>query len=101
VVDSAPHSYSHQELHDLLNEHPSFQRAQILSTEIYTENEGAMSYNSLVADMQIGLIKFAVCLDGRKVGRESETDPFDVSGNVVRLLLNLRSIPTNAVRRFL
>ena len=48
-----------------------------------------MSYNSLVVDLQIGLIKFAVRLDGRNIGKESETDPFGVSGNVVRLLLNL------------
>lgn len=83
AIDSSPHSYSHREVHDLVNEHPSFQRAQIISTEIYAENEGAVAYNLLIVSFKIGTTTFYLRLDGRKVGGEFDADPFGVSSNLV------------------
>lgn len=48
-------------------------------------NEGAIAYNFLVIDLTVGTTRFYLSVDGRKIGREYESDPFDVSSNVVRL----------------
>lgn len=71
---------------DLVNEHPSFQRAQIGSTEIYKGGEVGVPYNFLIVDLKIGTTKFYLCIDGRNILDNHESVPSGILGNVVRLV---------------
>ena len=86
ALSFSPHSYLHQEVRDLVNEHPSFQRARILSTEIYKVDDGVAAYYFLIVDLLIGTTKFYLRIDGRKIVDDGESDPFGITGNVVRLV---------------